>query len=240
VSRKGVIEELESVPLKKFGGCSGRRPAGWIARGAASCMSALGEYFARMAELEAASVTAFEVLRAELEHHGAPQALIDAARAAARDEVRHAQSMAALASALGASTHPLRVAPQPLRTLEQIALDNAVEGCVRETFGAAIGCYQAQTAADRRIAALMREIAADETRHAALAFELDAWLAPQLPAATRERVQSARNDAIAALASELSELSEPDHALRHLAGLPDANRAASLHAVLQRDLWGTC
>src|SRR5262245_10013390 len=99
-----------------------------------------------MAELEAASVRAFEVLAAELEQYGAPQRLSEAARAAATDEVRHAASTAEWARALGANVAQVAVPARGVRSLAAIALDNAVEGCVRETFGAVIGAYQARAA----------------------------------------------------------------------------------------------
>jgi hypothetical protein len=41
-------------------------------------------------------------------------------------------------------------------------LDNAVEGCVRETFGAAVGLWQAKQAGDAKVAKAMRQIAPDE------------------------------------------------------------------------------
>ncbi|NIS36796.1 MAG: ferritin-like domain-containing protein, partial [Actinobacteria bacterium] len=40
----------------------------------------------------------------------------------------------------------------PVRTAYEIALENAVEGCVRETFGALVGAHQALRASDPSIA----------------------------------------------------------------------------------------
>src|SRR5205814_1560141 len=68
-------------------GGGGRRPAGLVGeRGRGR--DAVGAYFAEMAWLEAASVRAFASLAEELASHGAPAALVAAARSAARDEAR--------------------------------------------------------------------------------------------------------------------------------------------------------
>ena len=53
-----------------------------------------------------------------------------------------------------------------MRELEAIAIENAVEGCVRESFGALLATWQAKTAGDARVRAAMKRIARDETRHA--------------------------------------------------------------------------
>ena len=119
------------------------------------------------------------------------------------------------------------VAPIPLRSLEAIAIDNAREGCVRECFGAALGCYQAQSAGDPEIAAAMAEIAEDETRHAALAFAIDAWVQPRLDDRGRARVAAARAHAVSALRSELACV--PDAVTRAALGLPDAVAALRLY-----------
>ena len=60
----------------------GRRPAGLLAtrgKGERRAAHPLGEYFAKVAHLEAASVFAFERLRDELHAHGAPSELVRAA-----------------------------------------------------------------------------------------------------------------------------------------------------------------
>ena len=59
-----------------------------------------------------------------------------------------------------------RVEALPTRALGVVAIENAVEGCVRETFGALIASWQAEHARDPGIKRLMRSIARDETRHA--------------------------------------------------------------------------
>jgi hypothetical protein len=112
--------------------------------------------------------------------------LARAARQSARDEIRHAAQMTSLARRYGASPVAPRVAaPQRRRPALEIAQENAVEGCVRETFGALLAWQQATSAQDPVFARVLRGIAADETRHAALAWEVAAFIEPKLSA--RER-----------------------------------------------------
>jgi len=146
----------------------GRRPNGLVSRGSTDCDDQLGRFFCEIAHLEAASVTAFEQLGDELEHAGAPASLVAAARRSAREEVTHTELTGALARRFGAQAQAPRIDPRASRDLFELALDNASEGCVRETFGALLAHHQALRAADEGIRAAMVTIADDETRHAEL------------------------------------------------------------------------
>ena len=208
--------------LDCFGG-SGRRPSGLLsprsgrARGEArqpvrarsEWRTDVGEYFARMAYGEAASVHAFAELEADLVRWGAPAELIAAASRSARDEVRHARLMAHRARACGGAVEVLvprvrrRTSRSAARSLESIARENAVEGCINETFGALQLRWQAthaRAAADRR---LFARIAVDETRHAALSWLVAQWAEPLLDARARRRVAAARSRATRALRKKL-------------------------------------
>jgi hypothetical protein len=237
VNPDGIVKELarEELSTGNTNVCIGRRPAGLIASNTPRTRSALGDHFAAMAQLEAASVTAFEVLAIELEHYRAPAQLIAAARAAAQDEVRHAESTARMARRFGVTPAEPCVEAHPLRTLDAMALDNATEGCVRETFGAMLGYYQAATAADAQIAALMHDLADDETRHAALALQIHHWVMPQLSAEVRAQIATACVEAARDLRRELDHQASDE--LCELAGVPDAVTAAKLHASVSRVLW---
>jgi hypothetical protein len=180
----------------------GRRPPG-LRRARRSRGSAVGRYFAGMARLEAASVTAFEVLATELAALGAPTRLTSAARRSARDEVRHARAMTRLAGRFGVRVRPPRVGPRRWGSLAKLARDNASEGCVRETFAALVATWQAQHATDPEIARVMKRVAADETRHAALSHEIDRWALSRLGPAERRRHERARANAISTLRAEL-------------------------------------
>jgi hypothetical protein len=230
-----VTETAREKTLPQMTACAGRRPEGLRSQHIGTSASALGEHFARMAHLEEASIAAFEVLAVELARHGAPAELVAWARRAAADEVRHTATTRELAQRFGVSATAAEVTPLPLRSLEAIAIDNACEGCVRECFGAALGCYQAQSSSDPDIAAAMAEIAEDETRHAALAFAIDAWVQPRLDDRGRTRVAAARAYAVSALRGELACV--PDAVTRAALGLPDALAAIRLHNALEQSLW---
>jgi hypothetical protein len=204
--------------------CTGRRPAG-LMPSAPSAGPALGAYFAEMARLEAASVDAFRQLRAELFAHRAPRLLVRATERAARDEVRHARTTRALARRYGGTWQAPIVEQQPLRDLEAIAVDNAVEGCVRETFGALMATRQARTAGDPVIRAAMSRIARDETRHAALAHSIHHWTSSRLDAAARSRVAKARRQATDVLIARAEQHEAP---VRSALGLPTREEARSL------------
>jgi hypothetical protein len=216
--------------------CSGgRRTAGTRADRPGRASSAVGELFAQMAFLEAASVPAFARLRAELAALGAPVALLRAAAAARRDEIRHARVTARLARRFGGAPRAPMVEPVAARSIEDIAVENAAEGCVRETFGAAVTEWQARTAGDPGVRRAMRHIARDEARHAALAWRTHAWLDATLSASARHRVADARGQAVEALRVEIAVAAPRDHV--RIAGMPTAAQASAMVDALRRGLW---
>jgi hypothetical protein len=235
VSTAGAVQVLASKDFPSDGVCIGRVPAGLTSRAAAQTRNAFGDHLAQCAHLESASVHAFVRLAEELRAHGAPPTLIERALEAARDEVRHAQVIAALARLHDGLPSEPEVDALPVRSLEEIARENAVEGCVRETYGAIVGAYQAERAADLPLRAAMRRIAADESRHAALSHAVHAWLMPQLDASARERIRDAQHAMLDALHGECTR--DEDAAVRDQAGLPDARTARAMLAELARELW---
>ncbi len=213
------------------GGCGvGRPPRAFVAR-RSKAARADAERLAEIAQLEAASVQAFDALYMDLERHGAPRDLLRDVRAASLDEVRHARAMRGAAEARGAEVpevEPLRI---PARTLIELAVDNAEEGCVKETFGAALATMQARTARDARFRRTMTRIAHEETRHAALSWRIAAWLHERLDDAARARVETARAGAIAALEGELAACEHATH-LPSI-GLPDGATAREIFAAMR-------
>jgi hypothetical protein len=205
----------------------GRRPEGLAATTPARGVDRVGALLAEMAHLEAASVHAFRRLGDELTAKGAPRALVRCAERSARDEVRHARVTSRLARRRGAKPPPVVVARRPRgsRSLVDFAIENAVEGCVRESFGALVATRQARAARDPRVARAMARIAVDETRHAALAWEIARWLRPRLEAGERARVTRAMRGAIASLRCEVS--ATPSDVAGEL-GLPTGPEAARL------------
>jgi hypothetical protein len=188
-----------------------------------------------MAYLEAASVHAFQRLARELAAHGAPMRLQGAALRASRDEVRHARLVTALANRFGTSPPRARVRRGPVRSLVAVAVENAIEGCVRETFGAAIAMTQALTASDLRVRTAMQRIGADEMRHAELAWIVARWLEGRLDTAGRARVARARRRAGRQV---LRDASRPvDANLVCELGLPAAREARGIALALGSALW---
>jgi hypothetical protein len=211
-------------------GC-GRPPRGFVARRAPASDSSAAR-LAEMAQLEAASVGAFRALRSDLARLGAPRRLLRAVRAATRDEVRHARVVGRAAERFGARVPATRMGPMASRSLLQLAIENAEEGCVRETFGAALAAVQAERAGDRRVRRMMRAVARDELGHAALSWRIAEWLDARLDAQGRARVNEARVAALAVLESELARDQPGDDAL----GLPDTRGARAVLAGLREAL----
>ena len=158
------FRNIEGHSTIKCTSCAvGRRPEGYVLASGATT-SSLGDYFAVVAELEAASIDAFLILRDDLIQHGAPKNLVAGAERAARDEVRHARMTARVAKRNGATPKAPSATPRRSeRSLEEIAIENAIEGCVRETYGAVTAMWQAERAEDPSVRALMKRIAVDET-----------------------------------------------------------------------------
>jgi hypothetical protein len=208
----------------------GRRSDGLMAvEGAREC-GPLGDFFARVATLEWASVTAFERLAGELAGLGAPGELVDEARRSADDERRHTRAMGALAERFGAPVRAPVFTETGKRSLEAIATENAAEGCVRETFGALVATWQARASRDEAVARALREVAADETRHAEFSWALQRWVDGVLDDGARARVRAAREAAAAALWAELDAPVDPS--LVAVAGMPDRETARALFSAM--------
>ena len=141
-----------------------------------------------------------------------------------------------LAEREGATVSEVTAAPSGVRSLEEIAIENAVEGCVRETFGAAVAMMQGERAGDTRVRRAMKRIAPDETRHAELAW-VARWVDTRLDAAGRRRVRSAREEAVQALTREAE--GEPDATVSRRLGMPGARQVHRVLAELRASLWSS-
>jgi hypothetical protein len=211
----------------------GRRPPGLV--DIALNTQAIGQYFASSAYFEAASAHAFDHLRGELADLGAPSDLLEDLVDAARDEVRHAAQMTKLAERHGVRVETLMIEPSAKRSALDIALENAVEGLVNETFAAAMALFQAQYAQDPEIRVMMARIADDECGHAALALRIAAFLDGHLDLHQRELVESRRRQAIEALATSFQ---QPSPDVRRLIGVPTIAEATVLAKRLRQSVWG--
>ncbi|MBL8938841.1 MAG: ferritin-like domain-containing protein [Archangium sp.] len=236
VSADGDVTE-KSKEVIQYGdpNCAiGRRPPGLETDGAVSCDEAVGRFFAEAAHLEAASVPAFERMFEELRGLGAPAALCEGALHAALEEIDHTRRTALLARRFGAEPHGPSVDARPLRTRFELALDNAVEGCVRESFGALVAHHQAAHANDGEVRAAMVAIAEDETSHAELSWATHEWLWSGLDEAERAAVRAAQREAVTVLRQQLAAPVSPS--VNAVAGLPLPHQALALFDAVA-DLW---
>jgi hypothetical protein len=161
--------------------------------------------------------------------------LVERAHAAREDEEKHAHAMHELALLRGGLPVTVRTEAFQARPLFELALENAVEGCIRETYGALVGAHQATRAKDLELRLAFRSIAPDEARHAALAHSVHVWASEQLDLIARERLRKAQLSAVFELAKECS--IAPDPELIEAAGLPDSGMACALLGELTRELW---
>lgn len=234
VTKTGEVKTMGVKHTPPTPGCNphpnrGRRPEGFVL-GTRDDAATLAGHFAESAELEAASVDAFRRLEHELRAAGAPESLRRRARRAAEDEVRHAETMTVLATRFGGSPRPFVVAMAAPRTLGAMAIENAVEGCVFETWAALLATWQAEHAGNADVRSAMKTIARDETRHAALAWDVAAFLDARLSVTDRTRVRAAREEAFARLAVMIA--AEPSAELRATLGQPTASEARALFEQL--------
>jgi hypothetical protein len=234
LAQDGKLDVLVHGQQTDGGGCAGRRPEG-LAPSRVASGDELGAFLARVGYLEAASVDAFLRLRDELAALGAPPELLGACVEAAQDEVRHAAQMGRLAVSRGARAGAPTAASIRKRSIQEIAIENMAEGCVRETFGALVAALQAERAGDGALRAAMPAIARDEARHAALSWRVNEFLLARLDGAGRRAVAAAKRRAMAELERELS-VPRPS-SLEQAAGLPDAATAARLFGALSAALW---
>lgn len=236
VDYAGNLTEVsrEKLAIKPQCSVAGRRPAGLAAEGDAPSggdRDPVGEHFARMATLEAASVVSFRRLHRHLASLGAPPALLARVHKAARDEVRHARATGKLARKYGVTpAAPKIAAEEGTPSLFDLARENAREGCVRETYGALVAHLQMTRAADADVRACMTAIADEETEHAALSWDLAAWLEAQLDGRERALLATERSLAFATLARDLS--SPVDARVQRLSGVPRQEDALAMLAGL--------
>jgi hypothetical protein len=158
----------------------------WLAGEVLSAAGSNGELGATLAAhwqlaalMEHASVAAFARFSLELLALGAPPDLLLECARAMNDETLHAELCFGLASRYGGKA----VGPGPLSmesALADVTLESAVrnallEGCLGETLAAAEAQAAAEHVKDSVVKNVLERIAADETRHAALAFRFVTW-----------------------------------------------------------------
>jgi hypothetical protein len=145
----------------------------------------LADQWRENGKTEHASVAAFARLTLDLMALGAPPVLITSSNQDALDEIRHAEICFSLARALdGKSVSPSpfpqaqRVASLPrsrILALAQLAVDSLVDGALHEGVSARIIAKLAQRCEVAGIRTALKEIAADEGRHAAHGWAVVGW-----------------------------------------------------------------
>jgi hypothetical protein len=202
----------------------------WAARavlllpGEEECL-ALADHWSRVGAMEHASVASFARATLQLLAIGAPSDLVHDTQTAGADEVRHAQIAYGLASTYAGGP----IGPGPLALGDAMpALDprSAMHGlvdeaCVSEVLGAAEALAASEACTDPVVRAALLQMAADESRHAALAWRTLGWVFDAHPALVAEAV--ARLDAITVPVGETVDL--PAY------GVLGATRRAAVHAT---------
>lgn len=178
--------------------------------------SSAGAYFAAAASIEHASIQGFADLAMELAAHDAPAHLIEGCIAAAWDEARHERIMRPIAARNGGGTARAEVPVHGVRSLEEIAIANAVEGCTGETVGAAILSLQSRRARDPRVSLALQSVARDEQRHGELSIAIQQWIVTRVGGSERRRIRDKHRNAFARL--DARELEFRSHLARPVLG----------------------
>ncbi|HEU4581603.1 MAG TPA: ferritin-like domain-containing protein [Polyangiaceae bacterium] len=198
--------------------------------------SELARHWTRIGLTEHASIAAFARFTLQLLGMGAPVELIEASGAAQADETRHTRVAFELASHYAAV--PLGPASLSLSgslldaDWAQILVTTIEEGCIGETCAAFEAAYAAELCADPVIARVLRSIADDEGRHAALAWRTVRWMLAERPS-----LEAFARAAFAEVARREAMSNEP------LGAEPLASRASSAaesHGALEASTVAAC
>ena len=214
--------------------------ADWCAREPAIELSALSREqrarlaaeWARVAQMEHASVAAFARFSLELLAFGAPAELVALAAEAQADETAHAVAAFELASAYAARPlGPAKLAVTGALTassLEQSALTTFLEGCIGESVAALEAALARDAASDPGVKAALERIARDESKHAELAFKFVRWALARTEPSLAETLSATLAAEIARARRSLGETRsahEPELSAHGI--LPDSERRAA-------------
>ncbi|MEQ9322731.1 MAG: ferritin-like domain-containing protein, partial [Polyangiaceae bacterium] len=141
---------------------------------------ALARHWTDVGLMEHASIAAFARFALQLLAQGAPADLVERTHEAMADETRHARAAFALASAyagelIGPGPLPMEGAleDQDAATILRLVVR---EGCIGETVAAIEAAEAASHASDPVVRVILEGIAADEHRHAELAWKYVDWV----------------------------------------------------------------
>jgi hypothetical protein len=181
-----VEQEARLASLQSNQNWSSGRSPGVQALDAKS-RAALADLWAQDGLFEHASVASFARFALQLLSLGAPPNLLVETQVAIGEEIEHARICFGLASAYAGRS----LGPGPLdisggldaKTLTsiEIARSLAAEGCIAETVSAILIASAAAQATDPTVRGLLEQIAADEGRHALLAWRSLDWMLQHHP-----------------------------------------------------------
>ena len=134
---------------------------------------------------EHASIAAFATFVSELLTLGAPPELIESAQRAMGDEIRHAKDCFSLLAVFSGASHGPGAYPQAATrsdfSLEHMLRNVVLDGCLNETIAAAIVDAESRCALHPHTRDVLATIAADEQKHAALAWKTLHWVLARHP-----------------------------------------------------------
>jgi len=201
----------------------------------------LAAHWARLGQMEHASIAAFARFNLQLLSLGAPSELVDACNRALADETAHARSCFSLASAYG----DLAVGPARLdidRCIEATSLAEVAklvlrEGCLGETVASLEALAAADAASDPTVKQALSRIASDELNHARLAFEFLRWALTHCSAEERHQLacQAAQRLADFESAARSGEATRGDERLA-AHGLLGGDALRTIHLSAARDV----
>jgi hypothetical protein len=159
----------------------------------------LAQAWQQAALYEHASVASFARFTLELMALEAPPELLAAATRAQGDEIAHARACFAMASSfagspLGPGSLDLSGAMDQETTPQGMLVQTILEGCVNETLAAAEAAWLSEQTEIETIRQVQKQIAEDESRHAALGWKTVRWLLqrhPELVGAAQEAFEQA-------------------------------------------------
>ena len=191
-------------------GLSSSGPVGVIETEDEATRDALAAQWRENGRTEHASVAAFARLTLDLMALGAPPELVADANRDALDEIRHAELCFGLARAIDGRSESPGAFPEATRTrplsrsrtlaLAQLAVDSLVDGALHEGVSARIIAKLARRCEAPAIQSILKEIAADEGRHARHGWDVVRWCLSE----GGEPIARALEGALRALPNEMS------------------------------------
>ena len=136
----------------------------------------------------------------------------------------------------GSTSHGGAFRALPVRPLHDVALENAREGVVNESFGALLNAAQAESAPDADVRAVFADLWEDELFHAAIALDVHRWALARLPGEMGARVRREVGRARADLGRHCA----PDPVRGRLLGHPERAVQLQMLASLDREVLSAC